>query len=181
MYYPGVDGYWPTHRWRRLWVGFFRRLTKNQRRKHYGSDEWQLGHHMPSIVRTGGGNTRYAVAVKANLSRIVHFYFAPRRAGLAKLWQWCYYTLIYNPLHYNFSDLDNGAASACRFWEPEHLSATDSQIVVLRQMVAQRSRDAQRERELQAGPVSRKPVTPPGGMVSGGETQVSLSHRSGRG
>lgn len=160
MYYPGVHGYWPKHRWRLLWVGLLRRLGKNQRRKHYGSDEWQLGHHMPSIVRTGGGNTRYAVAVKANLSRIVHFYFAPRRTGLAGLWQWCYYTLIYNPLHYDFSDLDNGAASACRFWEPEHLSATDAQVVVLRQMVVQRSRDALRAQGRQARTASHESEIP---------------------
>jgi len=153
MYYPGIDAHWPKHRWRQLWIPIIQRLLKTGGRKsHRGSDEWQLGHHLPSIVRTGGGNTRYSVPVKANLSRIVHFYFPAKRRGLAKLWEWMYYGLIYNPLHYEFSGADDGAASQCRFWAPEHLSPTDAQVVVLRRMVVERSRDAQRAKERRSSP-----------------------------
>lgn len=149
MYYPGVDAYWPKHRWRLLWQRFTKRFVSHERRwKHYGPAEWQLGHHLPSLVRTGGGNTRYAVPVKANLSRIVHFYFAPRREQLRqRAWQWFFYMGIHNPLHYNFSAMDDGAASQCRFWTPEQLSSTDAQVVVLRRMIVERSRDALRARE----------------------------------
>jgi phenylpropionate dioxygenase-like ring-hydroxylating dioxygenase large terminal subunit len=162
MYYPGIDAYWPKHRWRLLWAPLVQRFKKKGKPKHHGSAEWQLGHHLPSLVRTGGGNTRYAVPVKPNLARIVHFYFPPRRTGLARLWQWLYYALIYNPLHYNFSAADDGAASQCRYWVPEQLSSTDSQVVVLRQMVVQRSRDAVRAREQENG-IARKPLEDSGG------------------
>ena len=163
MYYPGVDAYWPKHRWRQLWVPLVKRIFKTgPRRKHHGSAEWQLGHHMPSIVRTGGGNTRVSVPVKANVSRIVHFYFPPKRAGLAGLFTWLYYALSYNPLHYNFSSADDGAASQCRFWAPEHLSPTDSQVVVLRRMIADQSRDVVRARARNGSAgVSEEPPTVP--------------------
>jgi phenylpropionate dioxygenase-like ring-hydroxylating dioxygenase large terminal subunit len=165
MYYPGVDGVWPKHRWRRLWVPIIRKISKTRehagRKKHRGSGEWQVGHHLPSLVRTGGGNTRYAVPVKPNLSRIVHFYFPPRGNAITNLWNKFYYGLIYNPLHYNFSAADDGAASQCRFWSPEQLSSTDSQVVVMRRMIVERSRDAQRAKANGHAPKEAPPVAEP--------------------
>src|SRR5216684_578437 len=145
MYYPGVDGVWPLHRWRLLWQWFFKRFA------HRGSyaqapEEWRVGHHLPGMVRTGGNHTRYAVAVQPNLSRIVYFYFVRPKNGLRRLWEKLHFTLLHTPLEYNFSSQDNGAASPCRYWEPEYLSSTDAQVVRLRSLVAHDSRDAQRRR-----------------------------------
>jgi len=145
MYYPGVDGVWPLHRWRLLWQWVFKRFA------HRGSyaqapEEWRVGHHLPGMVRTGGNHTRYAVAVQPNLSRIVYFYFVRPKNGLRRLWEKLHFNLLHTPLEYNFSSQDNGAASPCRYWEPEYLSSTDAQVVRLRSLVAHDSRDAQRRR-----------------------------------
>ncbi len=146
MYYPGVDGVWPLHRWRLLWQWFFERFAKRARYDRV-PEEWKLGHHLPCMVRTGGNNTRYAVAVKHDLSRIVYFYFAWPGNGWRRLLKRLQFKFVQMPLEYNFSNQDNGAASPCRYWTPEYLSATDGQVVRLRKLIAHESRDAQRRKE----------------------------------
>lgn len=146
MYYPGVNGLWPLHRWRLLWQWFFHLLTKWEPEYFKNYAEWGRGHHLPGAVRTGGGSTRFAVPVKANLSRIIYFYFPRRGNPLSKAWAQLKFTFIDNPLEYNFSSQDGDATGACRYWTPEHLSPTDSPIVALRRLIIDHSRDAQRRR-----------------------------------
>jgi len=147
MYYPGVEGVWPLHRWRLLWQWFFKGFVKRRTRWHARApEEWQLGHHLPCIVRTGGNHTRYAVAVEPNFSRVVYFYFVRARTPLRRLWEKLHFALVHMPLQYNFSNQDNGAASPCRFWMPEYLSSTDVQIVQWRSLITQQSRDAIRRK-----------------------------------
>ncbi len=153
MYYPGVDGVWPLHRWRLLWQWFFKLLTRWRTRNPFEKyEEWRQGHHLPGVVRTGGGSTRYAVPVDTNLSRIVYFYFPPARSWISRLWKKLYFQIIHNPLEYNFSSQDGRGAASCRFWTPEHFAPTDSQLTIFRKMIIELSRDATRKKsQLQKG------------------------------
>ncbi len=147
MYYPGVDGVWPLHRWRLLWQWFFKLLTRSRNRRPFEQyDEWRQGHHLPCVVRTGGGGTRYAIPMAPNLSRIVYFYFPPANNGISRLWRKLHFLLIRNPLEYNFSSQDGRGAASCRYWTPEHLGPTDSQVTILRKMINELSRDAVRKK-----------------------------------
>ncbi|NIO08754.1 MAG: Rieske 2Fe-2S domain-containing protein [Deltaproteobacteria bacterium] len=148
MYYPGVDGVWPLHRWRLLWQWFFKWLTsKSRARSPFAkNEEWRQGHHFPSVVRTGGGSTRYAVAVEPNRSRIIYFYFPHAGNAISRLWRKLHFVFIRNPLEYNFSSQDGRGAASCRFWTPEHLAPTDSQLTIFRKMILELSRDAGRKK-----------------------------------
>jgi len=149
MYYPGVDGVWPLHRWRLLWRWFF--MLFNERKKDYATpEEWSSAHHLPCAVRVNYGSymyTRYAVPVKPNLSRILYFHHARRDSALGRLWERAHFFLFHNwSQNYNFSAQDNDVASPCRFFTPEHLSATDSHLVALRKLILEGSRDALRHK-----------------------------------
>ncbi len=147
MYYPGVDGVWPLRRWRLLWQWFFKRFRRSGNRSPFEKyEEWRQGHHLPSVVRTGGGTTRYAVPVGPNLSRIIYFYFPQAHNGISRLWRKLHFALIRNPLEYNFSSQDGRGAASCRFWTPEHLAPTDSQLTIFRKMILELSRDATRKK-----------------------------------
>lgn len=168
MYYPGVDGLWPLHRWRLLWQRFFKPFAS---KRSYGNvpEEWRIGHHLPSMVRTGGVNTRYAVAVEPNISRIIYFYFVRRGSVSQSVWEKLHFNLIHQPLEYNFSNQDNGAASPCRFWMPERLSATDAQVVKLRSLIVNESRDAVRRR---GGDQTGQPPEAPAQPIASPEPEV---------
>ena len=147
MYYPGVDGVWPLHRWRLLWQWLFKLSRRSGNRSPFASnEEWRQGHHFPSVVRTGGGSTRYAVALEANLSRIVYFYFPTARTAISRLWKKLHFLFIRNPLEYNFSSQDGQGAASCRYWTSEHLAPTDSQVTLFRKMIIELSRDATRRK-----------------------------------
>jgi phenylpropionate dioxygenase-like ring-hydroxylating dioxygenase large terminal subunit len=146
MYYSGVDGVWPLHRWRLLWQWFFQLFTRNEPEYFKQYEEWGRGHHLPSAVRTGGGSTRFAVPVRANLSRIIYFYFPKADNPLARLLSKLSFTLLNSPLEYNFSNQDGRATASCRFWTPEHFAPTDAPLVVLRKLVTEQSRDAVRRK-----------------------------------
>ncbi len=147
MYYPGVDGVWPLHRWRLLWQWFFKLLPRSRNLRPFEQyEEWKQGHHLPCVVRTGGGGTRYAIPMAPDLSRIVYFYFPPAHNRISRLWRKMHFVLIRNPLEYNFSSQDGRGAYSCRFWTPEHLGPTDSQVTILRKMIIELSRDATRRK-----------------------------------
>jgi phenylpropionate dioxygenase-like ring-hydroxylating dioxygenase large terminal subunit len=160
MHYPEVDGVWPLRRWRRLWGPFFKRFLQRGGR-FQSTEEWSYGHHLPSILRPGSAgavmHTRFAVPVKANLTRIVHFYSVRPKRALGRLWERVLFFTVYNwMIHYNFSGQDNRAASSCRYWTPEYLSPTDAHVVALRRFVVENSRDALRSRD-QAGTAEATP------------------------
>jgi phenylpropionate dioxygenase-like ring-hydroxylating dioxygenase large terminal subunit len=162
MYYPGVDGLWPLHRSRLVWKRFLRLFIKRARRpEHFFRkyEEWGLGHHLPCVVRTGGGSTRYAVAVRPNLCRILYFYFPPARNWLSRTLLKALFPLIHKPLEFNFSSQDGRAASSCRFWTPESLAPTDSQLVILRKLITEQSRDVLRRTAYGNGPEMRQAGT----------------------
>jgi phenylpropionate dioxygenase-like ring-hydroxylating dioxygenase large terminal subunit len=177
MYYPGVDGVWPLHRWRLLWRWFF--MLFNERKKDYEtSEEWSSAHHLPCAVRVNYGKymyTRYAVPVKPNLSRILYFHHARRDSALARLGERTRFFLFHNwSQNYNFSAQDDAVASPCRWFTPEYLSPTDSHLVALRKLILEGSRDALRRKaggnghasqpaaeQLSVAPVQRETVALP--------------------
>lgn len=153
LYYPGVDGVWPLHRWRRLWGWFFSRFAF--RPVPFSTPEdWRAGQHLPGLVRVReagwrGMYTRYAVPVKENLSRVVYFHSSRPGNVLARLWERIVFFAYYNWIvHYNFSGQDGTAAAPCRYWTLEHLSLTDARVVALRKLVVEQSRDARLARAL---------------------------------
>ncbi len=148
MYYPGVKGVWPLHRWRLLWIWFFDLFRRGGYAHFKKYEEWGLGHHLPCIVRAGGGSTRYAVPVEANKCRIFYFYTSSARSWLGRLYARIRFRLVREPMVYHFSGQDNDAATPCRYWSPEYLLPTDAQVVLLRKLVVEQSRDALRNREV---------------------------------
>ncbi len=167
MVYPAVNGKWPLNRGRLLLLRICKLFMKKQPRPFAKYEEWGQGHHLPSVVRTGGGSTRYAVPVDANTSRIVYFYFPRPQTRVTRAWKRVSFTLIRNSLEYNFSGQDRTAAASCRFWTTEHLAPTDSQITIFRKMITELSRDAQRERtqigqgeEIQRNRSQEPPIAP---------------------
>ncbi|HLY64844.1 MAG TPA: hypothetical protein VKU60_04855, partial [Chloroflexota bacterium] len=149
MYYPGIRASWPLHRWRLLWTWFFKALLVKQRGDRFETpEEWSSAHHLPSAIRVSYGSymyTRFAVPVKANMSRQVLFHSARRSSALGKIMEKARFYLVHNWVqNYNFSRQDNEVAGPCRYWTPEHLSATDSHLLLLRKVVIEQSRDALR-------------------------------------
>jgi hypothetical protein len=157
MYYPGIRGFWPLHRWRLLWTWFFRRVFARGGPRFETPEEWSSAHHLPCAVRVNYGPfmyTRFAVPVRANVSRQVLFHTARKGTALGGMLERARFYLFQNWLqNYNFSRQDNEVASPCRYWTPEHLSATDSHLVLLRKVIVERSRDAMR------GKLTRSPAT----------------------
>jgi phenylpropionate dioxygenase-like ring-hydroxylating dioxygenase large terminal subunit len=174
MYYPGIYGVWPLHRWRLLWTWFFKRVFAKGGPRFEAPEEWSSAHHLPCAIRVNYGPfmyTRYAVPVKANISRQVLFHTARRQTPFGRMMEKARFYVFQNWLqNYNFSRQDNEVASPCRYWTPEHLSATDSHLVLLRKVIVEQSRDALRGR--------LKDVSAAPGPANGQEWRDGLEHVS---
>jgi phenylpropionate dioxygenase-like ring-hydroxylating dioxygenase large terminal subunit len=148
MYYPGVDGVWPLHRWRLLWTWFFewkrKRKLKNPQFKM--DPEWQ-GQRLPCIIRLSHWDafiTRWCIPVDENLTRVM--YLRSHRP-------WSRLTAIYETLTwpigkwifcFNFSDQDYDAMRTVRYQYPEYLSSTDSYMVAFRKLLVEHARGIKR-------------------------------------
>jgi phenylpropionate dioxygenase-like ring-hydroxylating dioxygenase large terminal subunit len=159
MYYPGVDGVWPLHRYRLLWTWIWDRIGlravgnlprgSNYQRVGNADDAW-LGTRLPGMSRTGGANarfrsTRWPVPVERDLTRMVYLnverYAEPpslfTRIRSAVQWpsrNWS--------LNFNFRNPDYDAERTCQYSLPEYLSATDSTVVAIRKLLAEYGRGA---------------------------------------
>ena len=164
MYYPGVDGVWPRHRWRLLWTWFFdwqaRRRgqmagrVRPQQDESPDVNEWN-GTRLPGMSRTGGNNkyfrsTRWAVPVEENLTRMVYLNverYDKRPNVVKRLWSsvtWPYRNWV---LNFNFRNQDYDAEKYVQYSFPEYLSSTDSVVVAMRRLLVEHARDVQRRRE----------------------------------
>jgi hypothetical protein len=164
MYYPGVDGVWPLHRWRLLWTWFFdwqaRRRgqmagrVRPQQDESPDVNEWN-GTRLPGMSRTGGNNkyfrsTRWAVPVEENLTRMVYLNverYDKRPNVVKRLWSsvtWPYRNWV---LNFNFRNQDYDAEKYVQYSFPEYLSSTDSVVVAMRRLLVEHARDVQRRRE----------------------------------
>lgn len=108
------------------------------------------GWHLPSAVRINFGYamyTRWVVPVGQDLSRVIYFHNRRTRWTITRLalrvWFYAYYNWF---MHYNFSGQDSRAAMPCRYWTPERLFPTDSQLIALRRLITSKSRDVIRQR-----------------------------------
>ena len=164
MYYPGVDGVWPLHKWRLLWTWFFDKKAKRRgqpagRQQPKAADtpdvnEWN-GTRLPGMSRTGGNNrdfrsTRWPVPVEENLTRMVYLnvernskppnVFVRTMRGAT----WPYRNWF---LNFNFRNQDYDAEKYVQYGMPEYLSSTDSVVVAMRRLFVEHARDVTRRRE----------------------------------
>jgi phenylpropionate dioxygenase-like ring-hydroxylating dioxygenase large terminal subunit len=164
MYYPGVNGVWPLHRWRLLWTWFFDWRARRQgqdpgRQRPPQADypdvtEWN-GTRLPGMSRTGGNNryfrsTRWAVPVEENLTRMVYLnverYSRPPSL-LRRFWSSVTWPYRNWELNFNFRNQDYDAEKYVQYSFPEYLSSTDSVVVAMRRLFVEHARDVQRRRE----------------------------------
>ena len=164
MYYPGVDGVWPLHRWRLLWTWFFDRRARRQgqdpgrlrpaQAEEPDVNEWN-GTRLPGMSRTGGNNqyfrsTRWAVPVEDNLTRMVYLnverYSKPPNL-LRRFWSSATWPYRNWELNFNFRNQDYDAEKYVQYSRPEYLSSTDSVVVAMRRLFVEHARDVQRRRE----------------------------------
>jgi phenylpropionate dioxygenase-like ring-hydroxylating dioxygenase large terminal subunit len=136
-YFPGVQGYWPKHRWRLLWTPLF----GDMRRPHYGGRsqayfedaEWANGPHMPGMQRIDFGGamyTRWCVPIDRETTR--EFYFLATRP--ASRWerfrQWASYPVVFRWWQYrNFGLQDDRVLSDTAFDRPEYFSEYDVETI----------------------------------------------------
>ncbi len=154
MYYPGVNGHWPLHRWRLLWTWAYERWDKRNADKprFEAPEEWAMGMHLPSTQRIFSGSggpgamySRVCVPVEENLTRV--FYYRSRRipTRLGRFGERAAFKLYRNFVsHYNFSDQDYDAMRTVRYDMPEYLSATDSSLITQRRLITEHARGVQR-------------------------------------
>ena len=164
MYYPGVDGVWPLHRWRLMWTWLTDRKTKKQNRmlgmrrppsaETPDVNEWN-GTRLPGMSRTGGNNrdfrsTRWPVPVEENLTRMV--YLNVERYPTEPNWLKRVYKGISWPyrnweLNFNFRNQDYDAEKYVQYSAPEYMSSTDSVVVAMRRLFTEHNRDTVLRRE----------------------------------
>jgi hypothetical protein len=170
MYYPGVDGVWPKHRYRRLWSwiwtrgrtqGQGQRWGMGQRAGNFtgqgrGDDAWQ-GTRLPSISAKGTGGRsmyrshRWAVPIERDMTRIVYISIERylEKPSLFTQFQRGFTWPIRNWSHnFNFRWADVDAERTCRYDIPEFLSPTDSTVVVIRKVLAEYGRGIHTAEEL---------------------------------
>ena len=175
MYYPGVDGVWPIHRYRLLWTWLWDRRARNRQTTNQrwgdgrrqvgrdgqptqgrGDDSWQ-GTRLPSISAKGtGGNSayrshRWAVPIERDMTRVCYinierYQEAPSlKTKLYKGFTWPFRNWSHN-FNFRYADLD--AERTCRYDIPEYLSATDSTVVVIRKVLTEYGRGVHTAEEL---------------------------------
>jgi phenylpropionate dioxygenase-like ring-hydroxylating dioxygenase large terminal subunit len=163
MYYPGVDGVWPLHRWRLMWTWIWSRKARNTKAsgQRWGDgrnqgvnnqsrqdDDWQ-GTRLPGISAKGtGGKSKYrshrwAVPIENDMTRVVYLNierYMTKPNILLRIYKgftWPYRNWNHN-FNFRYADLD--AERTCRYDLPEYLSATDSTVVVIRKVLTEYAR-----------------------------------------
>ena len=155
MYYPGVKGVWPLHRWRLLWawIGEWKQRRDRQNKKGQFDpessklDRWN-GTVLPGMSRTAGTNqsfrdTRWPVPVEESLTRMVYLN-VERYATAPGLWTrvtsavtWPVRNWIKN---FNFRNQDVWAEMYGQYDGPEYLSSTDSVVIGMRKLFTEHAR-----------------------------------------
>jgi hypothetical protein len=146
MYYPGVKGVWPLHRYRLLWSWLTDHRRERQRKERTGQfkaermrmNEWN-GTRIPGMSRTNGANetyrsTRWPVPVEESLTRMVYLnvemHSSPPtvadRVKSSVMWPWRNWSL-----NFNFRNQDVFAEMYGQYDQPEYLSSTDSVVIAI--------------------------------------------------
>jgi len=147
LFHPRVEGYWPKHSYRLLWTWIFdtweHKFPHSRRPRFQNPKEWE-GQRLPCMVRNNHHThmyTRCAVPVEKDLTRAVYFFSTRPQTKLGRFYDKLTFKFFLEwMIHFNFSDQDYDAMRSCRYQYPEYLSSTDSVIVALRRLVAERAR-----------------------------------------
>ena len=152
-FYPGVNGFWPKHRWRFLWLWAFRwRISRRSKVPPFNPDEqWGMhtiidgasfrsgGHHLPSMFRFNMGPymyTRCCVPVDDKTTRVVYYHAVRRRTAPGRLWSTlCFHGFQNWLMNTNFSTQDYRAMAPQRYDTPEKLSGTDAEVIAWRKLL----------------------------------------------
>ena len=136
-YFPGVNGYWPKHRWRLLWTPLFGGLkrphTGGRAQPYHADPEWANGPHMPGMQRIDFGGqmyTRWCVPIDERTTR--EYYLLARRPKTERerLRFWATYPLIFRWWQYrNFGLQDDRVLSDTLYDHREHFSEYDVETI----------------------------------------------------
>ena len=134
-YFPGLDARWPRHGVRRYWTWLFDYVRRpfDKLPQWRGSEDWEMGQHLPCMVRINYGNymwTRWAVPIDAQTTRMFYFHAAVRPTWLGRAYEFLAYHLFHHwVMDRNFSAQDAPAAIHAYYDRPEYLAPTDAQLV----------------------------------------------------
>ncbi len=141
-FYPLLGATWPKYRWRLLWTWLFEvadRVRRKFREPFQVSEAWDMGQHLPSIVRINYGThmySRWAVPVNENETRMFYFHSARRPTWFGRLHERLQWRLFHNwAMNKNFSEQDSPGAIELYYDRPERLSVSDQQTIEWRKMV----------------------------------------------
>ncbi len=138
-FFPGVNGFWPKHRWRMAWTWLFKGTW--QRRPHQGTgrasylndQEWGNGPHMPGMQRIDNGwsqYTRWCVPIDANTTRVFYMHATRPRSLRERAWHRAQFPIRQRWLQYrNFGGQDDRALVDFDFGRPEHFSEFDIETI----------------------------------------------------
>ena len=189
LYYPGVDGYWPKHRYRVLWgwihdgIVSWRRKAR-QKRAFQNDLNWE-GVTLPGIIRSNHTThmyTRWPVAVDKDITRV--YYAFGTRPG--NVWGRIYDRLTFAlylkwMLFFNFSDQDYDAMRSCRYQYTEYLSSTDNCVVTLRRLITEHGRGVKKPVEVQEQTTAEKLVYEADRLLGQQPDEDLIGASSGRG
>jgi phenylpropionate dioxygenase-like ring-hydroxylating dioxygenase large terminal subunit len=148
-YFPEVDGFWPKHSWRRLWVPLFRvrplqwiwRLGDGYPPKgpyHPNNHEWNGGPHMPGMQRISGGSamyTRWCVPVDEKTTKLFYLWATRPKSAAARTWERIKYPFNQRLLrNRNLGFQDGKVLEELRFDLPERFSEYDVETMGWRRL-----------------------------------------------
>jgi phenylpropionate dioxygenase-like ring-hydroxylating dioxygenase large terminal subunit len=138
-YFPGLQGYWPKHRWRLLWTwalqgGWQRRPHQGVEMAQYNPDpEWGNGPHMPGMQRIDNGwnqYTRWCVPIDAGHTREFYFHAIRPATERARFMAWLQYPLRQRWLQYrDFGLQDDRVLSQTTYDRREYFSEFDVETI----------------------------------------------------
>jgi nitrite reductase/ring-hydroxylating ferredoxin subunit len=138
--FEGVNGYWPKHARRLAWAWLFRakplswlwRLGDGGYPAHgayHGDPEWDMGPHMPGMLRINGGSalyTRWCVPVDERTTCEFYLWATRPRTTAAELWERLKYPLAQKLLrNRNLGMQDGKILEETRFDTPERFTPFD--------------------------------------------------------
>jgi len=139
--FPGL-GMWPKHWYRGLWKWAFA-WSARRRGRTYPTDmsqEWGgMVHHLPSMVRLDYQTheyTRVNIPIDAENTRQIYLHYTKHSGVLSKLYEkFIFHTWHRWAMYSDFSTQDFRAAGPQRYDTPEHLSSTDTHLVMWRRLL----------------------------------------------
>jgi phenylpropionate dioxygenase-like ring-hydroxylating dioxygenase large terminal subunit len=141
-YFPNVGAHWPSTNFRSKWNWLFSWYFKHAKkaRQIKWSMQWDWGHHLPGMFRTGGPvfdhYSRHCVPVDEKLTRLWYFHTVPGETLWKRIFHRIEYDVLIRFLHdKQFSKQDVAPMLNQRYDAPEMLSVTDAEVVQWRRLI----------------------------------------------